>query len=91
MSKEVLKEGFEFLQPIIDAGINFPFEWKEEYKGYRDFKSNKILMSDGKLYCQPTLKVIIRGEKVTYNNSNQPEPFDVDEFIKYELAPKIIK
>ena len=33
INKQELEVGFEFLQPIIDAGENLPFSWDEKYEG----------------------------------------------------------
>jgi len=50
MEIQELKAGFEFLQPILNAGINFPFKWNEELGGYYFADDDEVLLADGKLY-----------------------------------------
>lgn len=49
-NKQELKEGFEFLQPILDNGIELPFVWSEKYNGYYNADDDEVLLADGKLY-----------------------------------------
>src|SRR5690606_37942578 len=49
-NKQELKEGFEFLQPILDNDIDLSFEWSEKYNGYYNLDDDEVLLSDGKLY-----------------------------------------
>ncbi|WP_099369874.1 hypothetical protein [Sphingobacterium sp. 1.A.5] len=112
MSKEnKLKEGFEFLQPILDANIDFPFQWKEDLEGYLNLDTMEVLIKDGIWYCPNKFKRDLRlkqyeqGEiekdndyewlkkwydedaKITQVPSHYS--FDVEEFIRLTLAPKI--
>lgn len=50
INKQELKEGFEFLQPILDNDIDLPFEWSEKYNGYYKLDDDEVLLADGKLY-----------------------------------------
>lgn len=54
-NKQELKVGFEFLQPIIDAGIEFHFKWNENFGGYYFAHDDEVLLSDGRLYNPSTI------------------------------------
>ena len=65
INKEELKEGFEFLQPIIDVSIDLPFEWSEKYNGYYNLDDDEVLLADGKLYrpfCLNRDRMILKYE-----------------------------
>nr|WP_315393930.1 hypothetical protein [uncultured Sphingobacterium sp.] len=76
-----LKEGFEFLQPDVDAG-KYIGEYNEEYGGYCNIDTRQVIMKDGETYCAWKAKEITTRNKVLKEGYEFLQPL-VDEGIYF--------
>lgn len=84
-----VKEGFEFLQPILDAGIDIVYKYDDILQGYVRREDEQVLLKDGYWHCIRKIKYKI------YNIDTppdayiyEPEKFDVEEYIDNQVNKK---